>query len=498
MESSILAQITSFLRKKKNRKVYLAVFFCLALVVTTVTVAALRMRGQAMNYTQKVLACPLEVHKHTEECWDEEGNLICGYADYVVHTHNSDCYNEDGELVCTLPEIKEHKHDETCYSKVLICGMEENPGHVHTEECYTAAQGELICGVEEHVHDETCYDETGELICGMEEHTHGETCYASEPVLICGMNEGDGAHTHTDSCYSEEEELICGKLEIHTHDDSCYETQADGSKRLICTKTVLEEHIHSDECFVTVELAPEEVEAQNAETAQESSCYDLSGNLTCGMEEHHHDDACYDENGALICGLPEHTHVQMSAQALKEKTYEDERVFIVARYGLDANIPDEAELRAYPVTAQSEPERYAQRVEEAMAESAQTAAAQTLVYNIGFYVGQTEIEPEAPVELTVQFLDESGIAAGDPIKVVHFGKAGAEVVTDTQVDADGNASFISDSFSDFMFISSARSVKTAWMIRPGEALYATGLMLMLLGVVVLMYKKHSRRAQGGG
>lgn len=103
--------------QKKYRR-WLAVFLCLAMVVTMGTTAALKMNGQALNHEKKVFACSEEVHEHTAECYEsgilpgetpeggtvEEEQPICGYADYVVHVHDESCYDEDGELVCQIPE----------------------------------------------------------------------------------------------------------------------------------------------------------------------------------------------------------------------------------------------------------------------------------------------------------------------------------------------------------------------------------------------------------
>lgn len=478
MDSSISKQAADYLKKKKRHKIYLAVFLCLALMVATGTVAVLRMKGQARNYTKRVLACKLEVHEHTQDCYDSEGKLICGYADYVVHTHNDDCYDQDGKLVCTLPEIEEHKHDESCYTeeKTLICGMEETPGHVHTDECYTVTPGELTCTLEEHTHGEGCYDETGALTCGKEEHTHGPECYSEEQkTLTCGQEEGAGGHTHTEECYTVTKTLTCGKLELHTHDESCFD--ADG--KLICKEIELQAHVHGEDCFETIELTPEEVAAMNAageteatetegteteatetteeastdETATEpteeekpASCYDAEGNVICGMEEHTHTESCYDAENNLTCELTEHKHVSRPEEAPVGKTYQDEHVIITASYGPEAHIPEEAELRAYPVTAESDPERYEQRVSEALEHTGQTESAQMLIYNIGFYVGDTELEPQASVAITIQFLDDQGFATGDPITVVHFGEEGTESLAGTQVDENGNVTFISDEF----------------------------------------------------
>ena len=109
MESPILKQIAKFLQDKKRYKRWLAVFVCLAVIVGFTTAAALKMRGRAMTHDERVLACKLEVHQHTEACYDQEKNIICGYADYAVHRHNEDCYDaKSGSLACTLPEVEAH------------------------------------------------------------------------------------------------------------------------------------------------------------------------------------------------------------------------------------------------------------------------------------------------------------------------------------------------------------------------------------------------------
>lgn len=126
----------------------------------------------------------LSVHEHAVSCYNEDGDLICGQADFVVHTHGEDCFNKGGDLICELPEIKEHKHTAECYEeiKTLTCPLEENEEHTHTDACYTTEQV-LVCDKTEavlHRHTEDCYDENGKLICGqMEvlEHTHEDGCF---------------------------------------------------------------------------------------------------------------------------------------------------------------------------------------------------------------------------------------------------------------------------------------------------------------------------------
>ena len=101
---SLKKQAAKLLGEQKKYRRWLTIFLGLAIVVTLGTVAALKMNGQALSHKQKVLKCALELHEHTEECYESdpesgEKTLICGYADYAVHTHNDDCYDGDGELV---------------------------------------------------------------------------------------------------------------------------------------------------------------------------------------------------------------------------------------------------------------------------------------------------------------------------------------------------------------------------------------------------------------
>ena len=141
----------------------------------------------------KTLNCTeesLHIHKHSPNCYDENNNIICGYADYMIHEHNEDCYDENNQLVCTLPEIKEHTHDDNCYDSEnnLICDKQEFIEHTHDNNCYDP-EGNLICGLPElkkHIHDDSCFTQTEEiiedeqLICDKPEHIHTENCYPDE------------------------------------------------------------------------------------------------------------------------------------------------------------------------------------------------------------------------------------------------------------------------------------------------------------------------------
>ena len=241
---------------------------------------------QVTSATRTEPVCTIEslnLHQHDGTCYDSEGNLTCGYADFVVHQHDSACYDENGNLWCPLPEISAHTHSDSCYAV-----PEAEEPHVHTDACYIMERDELTCT--EHVHTDDCYTETSTLICSLEEsdeHQHSDDCYAwnkmltcdlstepaevaTEPVLVCGKAE-ILLHEHTADCLEESGNLICGKIQVlsHQHTASCFETveKLVDTESLTCTLPEDEKHTHTALCYGTWEL-------------------------TCDMEEHTHTEEC--------------------------------------------------------------------------------------------------------------------------------------------------------------------------------------------------------------
>ena len=294
--------------------------------------------AQVTSVEKRVPVCSaetLEIHRHTADCCDADGNPRCGYADFVVHSHDSRCYDETGNLWCPLPEIEAHRHTADCYA------LPEE--HTHAEGCYTSVRGDLVCG--EHVHTDACYTETAVLTCGLEEseeHRHDESCYETSRELTCGI---DSDHSHTDACYEWEQvlscdlptepaedvqpvlvctkpeivlhrhtpdcfdadgKLICGQAQIleHRHSDACFETVAEpvDTGTLTCTDTA---HMHTARCYGTWELVCGQEEHTHSEACTQN---EQEETVFCGKDAHTHGEACRDENGELVCGTEEHTH----------------------------------------------------------------------------------------------------------------------------------------------------------------------------------------------
>ena len=132
-----------------------------------------------------------------------------------------------------------------------------------------------------------------EYCCGMEEHIHTDDCYTEE--LVCGYEEGqpedpDSAFsvdseptTEEPEAEPEEPEPEEIEPEVHHHTADCYETVLVEHKELTCGE---EEHTHDETCTI-----------------------DDDGNFTCGYEEHTHTDDCYttetETEEKLVCGYEE-------------------------------------------------------------------------------------------------------------------------------------------------------------------------------------------------
>lgn len=111
-----------------------------------------------------------------------------------------------------------------------------------------------------------------EYCCGMEEHVHTDDCYTEE--LVCGYEEGEPEDP--DSAAAVDPEPPTEEPETEPEEPEPEETEP-------------EVHHHTADCYEAVLVEHEE--------------------LTCGQEEHTHNDYCIDpDTGDYICGYEEHTH----------------------------------------------------------------------------------------------------------------------------------------------------------------------------------------------
>ena len=185
-----------------------------------------------------ILTCGLTEHVHTDACYEDV--LACGKEEsepqrtfrstFSVHRHSSDCYDEYGSLICGKEETQyNHIHNDYCQDEYgsPVCGLDLRIPHTHTDECYDADQS-LICGREDtsNLPTFTC---TADNWIETEGHHHDASCY--EHRLTCGLEE----HTHTADCYET----------IAKADETEAETQADKTNNKEESDSNLESQKHS-------------------------------------------------------------------------------------------------------------------------------------------------------------------------------------------------------------------------------------------------------------
>lgn len=167
-----------------------------------------------------------------------------------------------------------------------------------------------------------------EYSCGMEEHVHTDDCYTEE--LVCGYEEGqpedpDSAFsvdseptTEEPEAEPEEPEPEEIEPEVHHHTADCYETVLVEHKELTCGQ---EEHTHDDTCPVDPD----------------------TGDFLCGYEEHTHTDDCYttetETEEKLVCGYEE-------GQVLSDGAADDDGIAALEDTNTTTSVADDSSSEA--------------------------------------------------------------------------------------------------------------------------------------------------------
>lgn len=209
--------------------------------------------------------CGKEEHKHTDDCYIEGTEPICGYEEGEIVEETMDSADDAGDGDSSAADWDEAGSEPESEPATQEEPEPEVVLHHHTADCYEEEE-ELTCGIEsDHVHQDYCYDqETGELLCT--EHEHTDDCYTLEEVLVCGQEEGEPEKTD------------------------------DGAALYDTDENSAEESDSAEEPETVADPEPEQ-EATKPETDDE---------IDTGYTVHHHTDECYGK--VLICGKEEHEH----------------------------------------------------------------------------------------------------------------------------------------------------------------------------------------------
>lgn len=265
MKNRFQEAIQNVQRQRHLARRSVAMVLVLAMLTAMSVSWRLHQDGIALAADDTRYYCGKEEHKHTDDCYIEGTEPICGYEEGEIVEETMDSVDDAGDGDSSAAD-----RDEAGSEPESEPATQEEPEpevvlHHHTADCYEEEEV-LTCGIEsDHVHQDYCYDqETGELLCT--EHEHTDDCYTLEEVLVCGQEEGEPEKTD------------------------------DGAALYDMDENSAEESDSAEEPETVADPEPEK-EATKPETDDE---------IDTGYTVHHHTDECYGK--VLICGKEEHEH----------------------------------------------------------------------------------------------------------------------------------------------------------------------------------------------
>lgn len=265
MKNRFQEAIQNVQRQRHLARRSVAMVLVLAMLTAMSVSWRLHQDGIALAADDTRYYCGKEEHKHTDDCYIEGTEPICGYEEEEIVEETMDSADDAGDGDSSVADWDEAGSEPESEPATQEEPEPEVVLHHHTADCYEEEEV-LTCGIEsDHVHQDYCYDqETGELLCT--EHEHTDDCYTLEEVLVCGQEEGEPEKTD------------------------------DGAALYDMDENSAEESDSAEEPETVADPEPEQ-EATKPETDDE---------IDTGYTVHHHTAECYGK--VLICGKEEHEH----------------------------------------------------------------------------------------------------------------------------------------------------------------------------------------------
>lgn len=265
MKNRFQEAIQNVQRQRHLARRSVAMVLVLAMLTAMSVSWRLHQDGIALAADDTRYYCGKEEHKHTDDCYIEGTEPICGYEEGEIVEETMDSADDAGDGDASAADWDEAGSEPESEPATQEEPEPEVVLHHHTADCYEEEEV-LTCGIEsDHVHQDYCYDqETGELLCT--EHEHTDDCYTLEKVLVCGQEEGEPEKTD------------------------------DGTALYDMDENSAEESDSAEEPETAADPEPEQ-EATKPETDDE---------IDTGYTVHHHTAECYGK--VLICGKEEHEH----------------------------------------------------------------------------------------------------------------------------------------------------------------------------------------------
>lgn len=265
MKNRFQEAIQNVQRQRHLARRSVAMVLVLAMLTAMSVSWRLHQDGIALTADDTRYYCGKEEHKHTDDCYIEGTEPICGYEEGEIVEETMDSADDAGDGDSSAADWDEAGSEPESEPATQEEPEPEVVLHHHTSDCYEEEEV-LTCGIEsDHVHQDYCYDqETGELLCT--EHEHTDDCYTLEEVLVCGQEEGEPEKTDD------------GAALYDTDENSAEESDSAGESET----------------------------AADPEPEQEATKPETDDEIDRGYTVHHHTAECYGK--VLICGKEEHEH----------------------------------------------------------------------------------------------------------------------------------------------------------------------------------------------
>lgn len=480
-QNDVKQQAGPYVKRQHKRSIWHKIVRFMACIVVFCTTYALILPAIT---AEKEYFCGMEAHEHTEECYrpaEVAVEYLCGLEESEGHAHGEDCYGA----------TEGHSHDEACYDseaaliceleetpseEILLCELEEQEGHTHGEECMvlTDAEPVLVCELQEHIHEDTCLtDASADLEIaedweGALEALELSGSWTEDIVAVAQSQLGykeseqnylsdDGVSRHGYTRYGEWYGIPYGdwdamfasfclnyagvpaeKIPQESDSQQWFETLQDmgmihnGETKAPAVGDLL---FFGDESGAVSSVAiVAEVSSDNETT--------VSLRVIEGDYENEVALRYVDISKASILGYCSvDAEPVLIPEAPVVQSVETENYIVTVSHGPELVLPEGAELRVIEYAKDSE--IFRQRCEE-------IGIQLDWLLNIGFYVGEEELELEAAFDVVVTSKQGEDLSN----EITHFTDEGAEMivaeeVTETAEENQTALTFTTPGFSDF-------------------------------------------------
>ncbi|MDY3238656.1 MAG: fibro-slime domain-containing protein [Anaerovoracaceae bacterium] len=478
--------------------------------------------------TMEEAYCGITEHVHTEDCYSqadtvEEKQLVCTIDPADFHEHTADCYDEEGNLICGQEEKPQHVHTDACYemvevpsdTKILTCGMEE---HTHTKACFADSAVDVETP---QIWEQTMADAplTGEwrndllavaqtqlgyqesqnnyIVMADGETTRGYTRYGAwdgNPyeewcasfVSFClhyadvpeeKFPQDNNCSTWIETLKEEEFDLyIPAREEAEDGSETVYTptagdlvfftwNQNDSADHIGIVSEVIPAEGEESAKIITIEGNKSDEVAYHTYTLDSAEILGYGilpeQDLVCGKKGHVHTESCSDADGNLTCEQEEHIHTaicdaeqeeQIAEEGLTELMYAGPDYTVRVTYGEDAGLPDNTELQVREIEKGSaEYETYLAQTEETLEEESAGKVRFARFFDIEFTADGVKVEPKAAVSVSITYDEEVDLSDPGNSQVIHFSENGPELL-------DASAKKLQDSGTRFTHTQDSFSV----------------------------------------